>query len=551
MPRAATATTSTANIAKSTHPRYTAWLNTWRLLGYVYEGDGPFLDGSVLVPYPREVNYAKDPNTNEFILGADGRPQRQGFTEKFLRRKELFSYDNIAAELLNCIVDHQYQQIPDREPPESAGISTAVKQYLDWSSDDVDGNGTDLDTWMKQTGRIAGVYGHVFVTLERGASNAEAQTAADLGPLVLRRYTPLDAPDWILDASGRLKEIKLLESVPRESLLQPAREANVSEISLSAAADNADAPEDYEIRRWSAEGLTVYNRSGEPISRVPTQIGEPPVLVFYSRRRARIPLIGRSLLGDPRIYADHANIGSEMRELMRSQTFSMLAIGLGETQPVTDARSILGEHSGTDKLVFHRSGAEFIAPPDGPIAQYIQVADRIERKMFKAVGLGWEGDSHEAEAAASRRIKAMDLNRVLAGLGDEAEAFEYGLARLWLMSQFGRERGLAEFEKSGLRCAYPDDYFVDSALDKLEEIRQTKGLGFGTTFEAMHRKQAVPLIIPGADDTQMAVIGKEIDAEVTRSQDEALVMAELTKQGAEAGIEGGGGSTTPIPPSAD
>lgn len=545
-PRAAVTpiTERQGNIAASVHPRYTAWLPIWRSLGYVYEGDGPFLDGSVLIPYPREVNYQKDPKTGELVLGADQSPVFVNYTQKFLRRKQLFSYDNIAAEILNCVVDHQYQKMPDREPPESASPSQAVKDYLDWAENDVDGTGTGLDDWMKQTGRLAAVYGHLFVTLERAESQAgEVRTAADLGPLVLRRYTPLDAPDWILDSAGRLKEIKLIEAVPRDTLLTPAREF-VTTPSVAASTDTSDAPEDYEIRRWTKDGLIAYDRQGHQKRTVKTDVGQPPVLVFYSKRRARVPLIGRSLLGDPRIYCDHANIASEMRELMRSQTFSMLAIGLGEEQQVTDARAILGEHSGTDKLVFHRSGAEFIAPPDGPLQQYIAVADRAERKMFKAVGLGWDGDSREAETAASRRIKAMDLNRVLAGMGDEAETFEYSVARLWLMSNLGREQGIKEFDTSNLRCAYPDEYFVDSALDRLEEIRQTQGLGFGTTFDTMIRQQAVPVILPGIDDAKAKVIGDEIAAEAERSKADEVAMSSIQQTHASNEAE-------MIPPSAE
>ena len=37
------------------HPEYVQWLPVWLRLGYVYRGDGPFLDGTALVPHPREI----------------------------------------------------------------------------------------------------------------------------------------------------------------------------------------------------------------------------------------------------------------------------------------------------------------------------------------------------------------------------------------------------------------------------------------------------------------------------------------------------------------
>jgi hypothetical protein len=45
-----------------THPRYDQWWADWVGLGYVYEGDGPYLDGSALIPHSRELLYAKDSN---------------------------------------------------------------------------------------------------------------------------------------------------------------------------------------------------------------------------------------------------------------------------------------------------------------------------------------------------------------------------------------------------------------------------------------------------------------------------------------------------------
>jgi hypothetical protein len=62
-----------------------------------------------------------------------------------------------------------------------------------------------------------------------------------------------------------------------------------------------------------------------------------PVVYLFGKRRALLTDIGESVLGDPRNYIDLFNLTSEIRELLRNQTFSFINLPLG-TGP--DAMSV-------------------------------------------------------------------------------------------------------------------------------------------------------------------------------------------------------------------
>jgi hypothetical protein len=49
-----TSSSSSAPVIGPTHPHYAIWQPVWEKLAHVYEGDGPFLDGTAIVPHPRE-----------------------------------------------------------------------------------------------------------------------------------------------------------------------------------------------------------------------------------------------------------------------------------------------------------------------------------------------------------------------------------------------------------------------------------------------------------------------------------------------------------------
>jgi hypothetical protein len=497
-PRAAGATSSTQFVTQ-THPLYDEWIASWWLAGENYEGDGGYLDGMNLIPHPRELNYAQTASGTDFT-------QVVGAKQKLIRRRQLARYDNFAQALTDIFVDHQYAK----------GISRTWKHthraddnYLRWI-EDVDGAGTHLDDWLKQRQVLAHTYGHVFAYLDRAPGlAARPRTRAEQGRLVLRYYIPPDTLDW-LAPHKHLTGVKFAEAVERTSLMQPSTFSSAYHgATASESRDDLNVEylfiDDRAVLRYDAEGTAVQTS-------VQHGFGELPVAVFYSKRRARIPVLGRMLLKDPRLFRDHYNMISELRELLRSQTFSMLHIQLQENETVDSARARLGDHAGTDTVLFTMGGAEFIAPADGPVATYATQIDAAERKMFRLIGLPWEADSRDAEAEGSRKLKAQDLNRTLAGHADEAERFEYQLARLFYVGFYGRQVGLQRWQDNPPVIKHPDEFNTEEILAVVEDTKGALGLQLGQTANTLLRKRAVPIVLKDLDADTRRKIDAEIEA---------------------------------------
>jgi hypothetical protein len=495
----ATFRSSQQALAWQTHPRYDEWASTWRLLGECLEGDGGFLDGSNLIPHPRELNYGRyaDGSVNTGVV--------LGEKEKFRRRKQIARYDNFAAAVVETFVDYQYAKPIVREIRERPGLRHPIEDW--W--DDVDGAGTSMSDWMKATQVLVNTYGHAWIVLDReraddlGGVRPRPRSRAEEGRLVLRRYLPLDTFDWTAPTPTRVTSIKFVEAIERTSVFEPVRPTPLHE-------DEALDRWPVRFRIWTPDTWVVLDANGDTTETGEHAFGEPPVVCFYARRRPRVPFVGRSILGDGRLFRDHFNVLSELRELMRAHTFSLLNIQLGPTEDVGAARALMGDHLGTDSILFTRGGAQWLAPPGGPVDQYMTELANIERKIYRLVGIPWEGDTYIPEAAESRRLKALDLNRLLAGHADAAELVEYALARLWFIATYGRAAGLARYADSGLVIKYPDDFHTADLIATIDTARSALSLDLGPTAATQIRRRAISVILPDLSPDMREQVEQEL-----------------------------------------
>lgn len=529
--RAADGPTAAQRFVWQTHPLYETWAPTWRLLGEVYEGDGGFLDGSNLIPHPRELIYPKDSNNN---IDPTKSPVEK---DKFIRRKQIARYENFAQSLVDLFVDHQYTKGVQRIFGGMDALEQAKQPIVEWWKD-VDGEGTPIDEWLKQTQVMADVYGHVFVTLDRSIGPVKPRTAAEESPLYLRVYTPLDAPDW-LAPNKRLTAIKFIEAVERRSLNESSIfAADAGQTSGSVGQTGTGTTPKVNYRTFTRTDWSLYNSDGERIDGGAHGFGELPVIPFYARRRPKIPVLGRSLLRDPKLFKDHYNLTSEFRELLRAQAFAMLHIELGEGEEVAAARANLGDHAGTDTVLWTRGSAEFIAAPSGPAEVYMAEIAKCESKMFRLIGMSDKQDSNAPETEGSRRLKAMDLNRLLSGHADEAQRFDYTLARLWYAGTYGAQLGRRKFTSSGLSIIHPDEFYVEEMEETIKDTLDALKLPMGITYQQMVLQRAAPKVLREAGPDELATVNKEIAdrVKIDEAARVALQNAEATAAAAPSGF---------------
>lgn len=518
------------------HPLFERFYQSWKMLADVYEGTGGFMDGSYLVPHPRELTYQITTDQSTGVTTIDY-TKVTGQTEKFRRRKALARYENFASIIVDTLLDYMYAKQPARTI--KGETADTVHPLRDWW-ENVDGEETHISDWMKRAHILAFVFGHNFLVMDRPFSETVPQTRAEQLSPFLRFYTPLDCLDWLTKGT-RVAAAKFVEAIGRTTLDEAVQSAVLGVGTIPAGSGAGDgARKTMNFRLWDETEWRLFDQAGGLLKRGDHKMGEAPVVVLKARPRATVPVVGRSGLGDPLLYVDHYNLLSEKREIERSQTFSQLNIPLKDDQTPDDAQALLGNIASTQNVIFSRLPAQFLAPENTPLQHYSDELQSLERKIFRLVGLPWDADLRGAESAESRRIKALDLNRLLAGMADEAERVEYELARLWFIAMNGPEKGEQLYDDAELSIKYPDEFQTQEVLDVLVELRGKLAAGMGKTFNEISRKRALPVLAPDLTDEQLKEVEGEIEATPVESVTAAQQYRELLLKAA-----GGGGAAKP------
>lgn len=493
------ALTSTIALAASpattvSNPIYLKWLPVWEKLKNVYDGTGGFMDGTYLVAHPREWKDHTAAN-----------PQIP--TNKLKARRSLARYENIAAPILDQKRTALFRSPITRTVGGQATSEKKSEHPLETWWQNVDGSPgkCSIDQWMAEAFIAAGLFGHVFHYMDRPAGTP-APTAADEPAVFLRLYAPADVPDWLLDDRGQLTAVRLLEPQPRtdiykqQSNLRP-RERVVTETF-------------WELKTNASGGTPIIQRDTH-------DFGTLPVVVQYASRRALTPLIGQSVLGDPQLYIDCYNLTSEIRELLRNQTFGMMNVPLGTTADrvsVTEAQTMMGDEKGSENVLFTPGPAAYIQPDTGNVTVYQDERKELIRTIYRLASIPWESDSKDAEAQGSLKLKREDMNQILAGYASECEKAEYQIAKLWFRGQYG-ESWEAEWDKAEVQINYPQTFDVTPFAELLEQAQagQALELGRSQTFSFEQSKRLVTKFLPDLPPETLSEIEKELEAAPVKS----------------------------------
>lgn len=485
------------------------WADIWQRLLDCYEGAGGFQDTSrpYLYAHPREwldhstKIVSEDNPTGKWVSNPN--PRRP--SPKLTSRRKIARYENIAGTLIDQLKAALFRKEPTRSF-EKAGIPDDHPLRAFWA--DADGTGRGIDPVLQDGWTAAAVFGHmVFYADRKGESGP---TRADQAPVIARAYTPLDLIDWLTDDVGQLTAVRLLEAAPRTSFKEPAT-AVLSQV------------RDVDADGWSL--LPVAQKAGKwiPSTAAPETgthgFGVLPVVVLYARRRPLLPTIGRSVLGDPALYIDLYNLTSEVRELLRNQTFAMLNIPLGQDGSIEREMSLLGETAGTQNVLFSSQPAGYVSPEGTNVEVYHEHIDRLIRLIYRLAVVGWEGDSKDAESADSRKLKKEDLHQMLSGYAQECEQVERALAQLVYRAHYGASWE-TQWAADAPSISYSRDFDVTGLLDELEAVTQGMALELGETATREMKKRAVPKLLPNLPKQTLAQIEQEIEALPVQTEQE-------------------------------
>ncbi len=523
-----------AAINRQSNRIYKMWQPIWVRLAHVREGIGGFLDGTYLIGHPREyLDYEK---------GGKPNPSPTKPSPKLLRRRELARYENFGGKIIDQMKAALFREQPTRRVgDDEAGDIKPIETW--WQNIErrtaakdavpapLSGGRatpprgqarTTITQFWPQAWDAAATFGHMFIVMDRPAGPAAA-TQADQQMPFLRMYTPLDAIDWLQDDMGNLTAIMFLEMAQRTSIEQ------------------VEIPAQFNIRVFTSEYWALYNQDrvlqdGGP-SAGRHELGRIPVVTLYAKRRNLVPLIGESVMGDPQLYIDLYNLTSEIRELLRNQTFGMLNVQLGQDESLTEAQSNLGQMSGTESVLFSKGEAKFISPSAENVKAYQEERDLLIRAIYRLSAIAWESDSRDAEAQGSLKLKREDLNQMLSAFADEVERAELEVAELFYRAEYGADNWQARFEQDQVTIRYPETFDATPFDVILAQAEAALALGMPPSFNKELRKRLVPKFLQDAPPSLLETINADIDKGATEPS-QAQTLLSMRMGGGQVGPDG-------------
>jgi hypothetical protein len=481
------------------HPLYTTWAPIWRKLAHIYDGAGGFLNGTYLVAHPREwLDYTSE------------NPVKP--TRKLKKRRQLARYENIGATIIDEKRASLFKQPPTRRTgePNQKQPQGSEHPYLDWC-EDVDGSGCDMDDFLKYAWTMAAIFGHVYLYMDRPASEEAPKSLAEQKNPILRIYTPLDVPDWLIDNNGELTAVKMVEPIQRTSLDEPMV-TGVRYRSRYVDQENW----------WTSDEDNGFNAP-----KTPHNFGRLPVAVLYSGRKALQQVIGDSVLRDPKLFIDLYNLSSELRELLRNQTFGILNVQLGTGDQAVDVQTVKawnGDTSGTENVFFSPGKADFIQPDASNVGAYQAERQYLLRTIYRLCVVHYESDTKDAKSADALKLETESFGQLLSSYADELEDTEYQIADLWFRATYGADAGPMKMDAANLSIRWPDEFDQATVQDSLKIVQQALAIDLGKTASANLKKTLVPQVLPDLPGDVAETIASEIEAQPDQAEQQQQVL---------------------------
>ncbi len=408
-----------------------------------YSGQGGFANGDYLVAHPRESE------------------------TKLKSRKELAVYPNFTRKIVDVFMGFLWKQAPSRETDDL---------YAQFAAN-ADGAGGKLDTVLSSYQRLAMILGTVYVIVDKPKQQGQTKADQAMPYLALRLKSQLVAESK--NAAGVWQSVTFSEL------------------------DNGDTVyRTFTVTGWK---LSKKEDGSEVIDQGEYSLGRVPVVPLHIAK----PLNPTDSSSQSWVYDlaqlnwDLFNLRSELRELLRSQTFAILAM------PVADAAErerLQNITIGTENaLTYDPSGGAhpgFIAPPADPVELYMkQIADTVE-DIYRIANLEFVGGVQQSGIATSFHFQEANSN--LRGMAESCESAETEIAvlvYLWQGQEFGGN------------LAYANDFNLSDVAGAIATALDTVALGMGSEFDKAIKKRLAKTIL--GNDTApstMTAIDAEIDA---------------------------------------
>jgi hypothetical protein len=482
-----------------------------------YFGAGGYEDGSYLDWHPREVRTDDKGNIVEQL-------------PKFKARRSRAYYYNVIKTVVDVPVAYVFQSPIGRD---------GHQYFLDFVND-CTGRGTSLNTMMEELTRYARLFGVMFFLIDKPKPTAPVETKGDelaqaksgVRPRIIPIF-PSDLCDFFIE-DGKLKWVKVLERF--ETSDGPMNGKRVG----------------YRIRIWTETEWFLYNvvTINEPIDDLyssipgtkievpaPKEPGTPggpddggaTLAESGTHDLGRVPLVGvynqqpefgemfgttdvfQSARLNRRIY----NLCSELDEILRDQTFSILTIPTDDTEE--PGKKVVGTTNGLYyKPTQGGMKPEFISPDGSCAATIRENITALRTEIYRSASMQYSEGVEQVRSGVSRQWNFDQTNRFLSSISKRCEAAEREAAWFvlkWMgidpTSKFKDANGV---DKAAFDIQYPDTFDVADLMQEIELADALIAMRISKNFGSRVAKGLVRQKFPDLTKEERDLINKEIDA---------------------------------------
>lgn len=417
------------------------YITEWNLINEAYNGTGGFSDGEYIAKYPRESD------------------------EKHKQRKEVAYYPNIIASKVKRYIGYLFKKSAHRE---------VNNDMLSLILNDVDRGGNHIDIFMQNFTIGAKLRGCNLCLIDNVQSftSTNFQDQKDKRELpYLVEIQPERVIEYKLDRYGNFEYIAFSDTINTSTFQNEA----IEEIT----------------RYYDKEKYIIYDSQDNILEQNDHKLGICPVV--YLSESGVFPATGEftQLFAIAKRYY---NLKSELDELLRGQTFSILAIQAKEKEPQIAI--------GTSNALLYDGDKEpaFITPSSTPTTAYQNEIKAMEELIDRVT---YDISTNKGqESGIALDIKFQGLNSSLSSYARKCEDFE-----IKVLDVICRYLDI----QVELSVAYPKEFNIIDTHKEIETLGMIKALADIPSYERLKLKQIIKNDLNNISDEEFDMIDKELE----------------------------------------
>ncbi len=435
------------------------------LLNDAYYGEGGFADGSYLTPHKRESD------------------------QKYKERQELAYYLNYIKPCVDSHVNAVFASEPQREYSDKNGL---YKQFIL----DADANGNSLNRMMKNNGLGAKLKGACLIVVDnfnRIPDNVEDTKENRILPYIFKVEC-----ERIIESECELDDKKRI-------------------VKVTYYEDDYIAPDGktYKMKReWDREATRLYQQivnfgmavTWEMTEETFHNLNMLPCFFLYGIETVDNAIIPTSeFLHPAKVNKAIYNICSEIREIQRKQTFSIL---IKPGDPPNE-----GETVGTENVMYFPSDATnvpaYIAPPDGPLVQLGNNVKELISEIYRMSCVSYTQQFATAQSGESKRWTFHVTRQILEDFAVNCEIAEQKIAKIfgaWINHDLQAV------------ITYNRMYGADDIDADIERTVAVLSMDLTDKVKAEVQKKFVRSYFSSSDDTLIKMLEQSIDDDLLEKE---------------------------------